>query len=685
MAKKETNKSTQVDTAYDAGSLEHLSIREQVRRRPGMWIGNTSSKGLHHLIHEIVDNSVDEFMAGHGDQIDVTIKPDGWVTVRDYARGIPVDTHEKSGLSGLELVLTQVGGGGKYGGEESGYKVSGGLHGAGSSVVNFVSEEMKATVYKDGYEWKQSYKTGVPEGPIKKGKKTKETGTEISWLYDKGVFDTGTKYERDTAERRLKEIVYLNPGLTIELHFEDHKPEKFYAEGGLSDYMKALIGDRDVMAVHKQPIMLSGAVTEELDRDGKVGQDTTTIDIALYWSTSQNESWHAYTNSINNPEGGTHYDGARKGLRKALNEAGSDMGKIKTKGEPFEQSDTREGLFWAVSAKVSDPQFEGQTKGKLNNPEVEKRVADFVSKELYEWLTAKENKTQAEHIFNRIIESRDGRLAARKAKKQVTDRKGLLGAGSSLPSKLADCTIHDRDQTEIFIVEGDSAGGGMKQTRNNETQAIMPLRGKIQNAEKAGEKTLDSDAIKDLLSAIGGVITDIKVPIIKNGKPTGRSKTKLIVDISEPRYGIVVIAVDADVDGGHIATLLLTFFYRFAPQLIKEGRVYLAQLPLYKVEHKKDGRKYLYNDEELQALMKKDVLKHRADGEADVTRFKGLGEMMPEQLRETALDPETRRLQRVSIEDEADAENITTLLMGSRVDRRREYIEENAASVEADV
>lgn len=536
---KET-KSTKVDSSYDAGSLEHLSIREQVRRRPGMWIGNTSSKGLHHLIHEIVDNSVDEFMAGHGDQIDVSITEDGWVHVRDYARGIPVDTHKKSGMSGLELVLTQVGGGGKYGGEESGYKVSGGLHGAGSSVVNFVSSEMKATVYRDGFEWHQSYKTGVPDGPVKKGKKTKETGTAISWKYDPDVFDRGTKYERETAERRLKEIVYLNPGLTIELTFEDHKPEKFYAEGGLADYMEALVSDREgVSAVQKKPIMLSGAVTEELEREGKTGQDTTTIDIALYWTTSQNESWHAYTNSINNPEGGTHYDGARRGLRKALNDAANELGKFRAKDEPFEQGDTREGLFWAVSAKVSDPQFEGQTKGKLNNPEVERRVADFVARELFDWLTAKENKAQADHILNRVIEARDGRLAARKAKRAVTERKGLLGAGSSLPSKLADCTTRNRDLTEIFIVEGDSAGGGMKQGRNKETQAIMPLRGKIQNAEKAGEKTLDSDAIKDILSAIGGNIVDIKVPVKKNGKTVNR--TKLVVDASEPRYGSVIL------------------------------------------------------------------------------------------------------------------------------------------------
>jgi DNA gyrase subunit B len=682
-AKNKSEDINKVEGEYTADSIQHLSMREQIRKRPGMWISDSASKGLHHLIHEIVDNSVDEYMAGHGDQIDVTIKDD-WVTVRDYARGIPVDTHKKSGKSALELVLTEVGGGGKYGGEDSGYKVSGGLHGVGSSVVNFVSEEMKATVYRDGFQWHQNYKTGIAEAPVKKGKKSKETGTEISWLFDKKVFDPGVKYERETTERRLKELAYLNPGLKINLTFEEHKTVSFCFEGGLSDYMKALVADREnVSAVHKQPIMLSGEVTEQLERDNKTTQDTTVIDIALYWTTSQSELSHNFTNSINNPEGGTQYDGGRRGLRKAFNEAANQLGKLKVKDEPFEQGDTREGLFWAISVKVSNPQFEGQTKGKLNNPEVDRRVFEFVSNELINWMTAKENKSQVDHIFNRVIEARDGRLAARKAKRSVIKRKGLLGGSASLAKKLVDCSVHDRNLTEIFIVEGDSAGGPMQQARNRETQAILPLRGKIQNAEKTGEKTLDSEAIQDILSAIGGNVIDVKVPVVKNGKTVNR--TKLMVDASEPRYGAIVICTDADVDGGHIATLLLTFFYRFAPSLIKEGRVYIAKLPLFRVEHKKKGRMYLYTDDELQKLVDQDALKKNSEGRADITRFKGLGEMDDDQLKETALDPETRKLERVLIDDASEAEDMTTLLMGSRVDRRREYIEENAEQVEADI
>ena len=966
MAEKKTAKKpdTKVEKSYDADALEALSIREQVRKRIGMWLGNSGQKGLHHAVYELVDNSVDEFMAGHGDKIVVEVAEDGWVTVTDNGRGIPVDIHKKTGLPGVEMVLTTVGGGGKYGGESSGYKVSGGLHGAGSSVVNFVSREMKATVRRDGHEWHIGFEKGITKQKLKKGKKTKETGTSISFLYDDEVFDDGVHFERETLQRRLRESAYLNPGLKIELRFHGHKPETFYAEGGIADYMKALVADRDgIEAVHKQPLMFSGSVTEEVEHAGKKTEDTTFIDIALYWTTAQNESWHTFTNAVANPEGGTHYDGLRKGLRKALNEAAEELGKFRAKDEPFEQIDTREGLFNAIHVKVSDPQFEGQTKGKLNNPEVEKRVSDFIYRELKAWLTAKENKAQADRIIQRVIEARDGRLAARKARKAVTDRKGLLG-GSGLPGKLADCRTRDREITEIFIVEGDSAGGGMKKARDAATQAILPLRGKIQNAEKAGEATLSSQAIQDILAAIGGVITDVKVPVKKGGKTVMR--TKLIVDVSEPRYGRIVLCsvdyeemtfirdtegqvrcvrigefidrvledeedprayevlcfdqhtgetrfkalknvirhpideplyeartaygrkvrvtashsvfvaengeiklkrgdelavgdllaaprrvplqggrapsdtallqagtgerlsdaafnapadvqlellrrfrvgdeegasevrfaastaelasqlqyllaahgvlaelrsgdeghrlvvgdpvgvrqlkqswgedatavadglaetdlnfvelrgdliglpiesiekveptnqmvydfsvaddenficgtggicchnTDADVDGGHIVTLLLTFFYRYAPDLIKQGRVYIAELPLYRVEHKSKGRIYVYSDDELQKLVKDKQLKLR-DGKPDVQRFKGLGEMQPEQLAETALNPETRRLRQVTISDEAEAEDITTLLMGTRVERRREYIQEHALDIEVDV
>jgi len=682
MSKKPT---TDVESDYDASSLEHLSIREQVRRRPGMWISNSSTKGLHHLIHEVVDNSIDEFLAGHGDLIEVEVTPDNWVIVTDYARGIPVDIHEKSGLSGLELVLTQVGGGGKYGGENSGYKVSGGLHGAGSSVVNFVSKEMKATVRRDGYEWTQTYQTGIPDGPVTKGKKATDTGTTVSWLFDDTIFEANISYERDIVERRLKELVYLNPGLTIKLLFHDHE-QTFEAKGGLSDFMKIQVADRDaVKAVHKEPVLLSGSETGTIELNNEVVEDTTFVDIALYWTDSQSEITQNYTNSISNPEGGTHYDGFRRGLRKALTEAAEELGKFRKskKDEGFEQSDTREGLFAAVAVKVSEPQFEGQVKGKLNNPEVDKRVFDFVTRELKAWLLAKNNRAQADHILARVIESRDGRLAARKAKNAVSsERKGLLGSGG-LPGKLSDCTVRDRDKTEIYIVEGDSAGGSMKVARDRRLQAVLPLRGKIKNAEKAQEATLESQAIKDILSAIGGSVINVKVPVTKNGKT--KNVSKLIVDASKPRYHNIIICTDADVDGGHIATLLLTFFYRYMPDLLRSGSVYIADMPLYRVEHKKQGRLWLYTDDELQELLKKDAIKKRPNGSPMINRFKGLGEMNESEIKETALSPESRHLRQILIEDDAEAEDITTLLMGSRVARRREYIEENALKVKADV
>lgn len=668
---------------YDASKLQLVEGLDHVRKRPGMYIGSTGQKGLHHCIEEIVANSVDEFMAGHGDKIVVEVGDDGWVHIQDFARGIPVDTHKESGLSGLELVLTRLGGGGKWNAEDGGYKVSGGLHGVGSSVVNAVSREMRATVHRDGHEWTQSYKRGVPDAPVKKGKKVSDTGTQISWLYDDEIFESGVKYERETVERRLRELAYLNPGLEFVLRFPGDKEVSFKAEGGLSDYMKHLVADREgVMAVHKQPIMLSGEVVEEIDGgDGKKREETTYIDVALYWTSAQNESWHAFVNSINTYEGGTHYDGLRSGLRKALNEVGQEMGKFRAKDAPFEQVDTREGLFCAVAVKVSEPQFEGQTKIKLGNPDVQRRVDAFVAKELKAFLLAKGNGGEAERIIDRVIEARDGRLAAKKAKDAVQQRKGLLGA-SGLPGKLADCTAKD-GETEIFIVEGDSAGGGMKQKRDRVTQAVLPLRGKIQNAEKAGPATLNSEAIKDILAALGGTVTNVKVPVQKGKKVI--NKTRLFVDLSEPRYSRVIITTDADVDGGHITTLLLTFFLRFAPALIKEGRLYVAELPLYRVEHKKLGRLYLYTDEELEGYAKKDEIKKRQDGTVDVQRFKGLGEMMPEQLRELALDPETRKIRRVVLDDLAEADDMTTLLMGSRVDRRREYIEEHALDVEVDI
>jgi DNA gyrase subunit B len=686
MVTSETSSKTSSKTSsnYSADNLQLVEGLDHVRKRPGMYIGSTGLGGLHHLIYEIVDNSVDEAMAGHCDRIEVEVTDDQWVTVRDNGRGIPVDIHKDTGLSGLDLVLTKIGGGGKWNAEDGGYKVSGGLHGVGSSVVNAVSREMRAVVHREGYEWTRIYKNGgKPQGQVKKGAKVQDTGTTISWLYDDQIFEKGIKYDRETVERRLKELAYLNPGLTFVLRFHGHKDATFIAEGGLSDYMKHLVAERDgVASSHKAPILFNGEVTEDLVTDGKTRSDTTNIDLALFWTDAATESAYSFVNSINTKEGGTHLSGVNAALRKALNEAGQELGKFRAKDEPFNQEDTREGLFYAVSAKVSEPQFEGQTKMKLGNPEVGRRVDAYVTRELKNWLLAKDNKNEAERILDRVIESRDGRLAAKKAKDAVSSRKGLLG-GSGLPGKLADCISKDIDKTEIFIVEGDSAGGGMKQTRDRYTQAVLPLKGKVLNSEKAGDKALGAEGIQVLLSALGGAVTPVQIETKRGSKII--KKTKLVVDLSEPRYGKIVLCTDADVDGGHIVTLLLTFFFRFAPSVIRDGRLFIAELPLYRVEHKRQGRLYLYTDEELETLIKSGQLKTRTDGTINVQRFKGLGEMMPAQLEELALNRETRKLRRVILDDVAEAEDMTTLLMGSRVDRRREYIEEHALDVEVDV
>jgi DNA gyrase subunit B len=529
---------------YDSSKLKKLEPREHVRKRPGMYIGSTGPKGIYHLIDEIVANSVDEAMGGHCTRIVVEVREDDWVEVSDDARGIPVDIHEDTGLSGLELVLTNVNAGGKWGDEDGGYKVSGGLHGVGASVVNILSEEMRATVSRDGHEWHQSYKRGLTASPLKRGKACRGTGTIIAWRFDRQIFDKGVKYDRTRVESRLRELSYLNPGVEFVLRFPGHKEQRFLSKAGIPDYIRHLVAEHEgVAAVHRQPIHLQGEVTEDVEVEGRMRPDTTMVDVALMWTSHQGEVPNTFVNCINTHDGGVHYDGLRLGLRRALSEAAEELGLLRPKDPRFEQGDTREGLFLVIEVRVSEPQFESQTKIRLGNVEVQKRVEQFVSRELKAYLLDKAHRVDAEAIIGRVIEARDGRLAASKARATVTARKGLLGA-SGLPGKLVDCSSRGSEGTELFIVEGDSATGGLKAKRDRVTQAILPLRGKIQNAEKAGEGTLDSDAIKDILSALGASVVPVQVQVKRKGRVVNASRR--VVDLSEPRYGKVVIC---SVDG----------------------------------------------------------------------------------------------------------------------------------------
>jgi len=650
--------------AYDVQQLKILKGLEAVRLRPGMYIGSVGQRGLHHLIEEIVANSVDEALNGDATRVDVEIAKSGWVTVADNGRGIPTAIHPEEGVSGLELVLTNLHAGGKF--DADGYKFSGGLHGVGASVVNALSQELKAEVQRDGYVWTQTYRAGVPTGQVEQGAPSKKTGTSISWLYDHTIFEKDVRYQHEHWQRRLRELAALVPGLTLTLKFEGNALETFKVDGGLSDFVQHLVSQKNgVVPVHKQPVRLTA---DELD-------------IALLWTDYDQEVLAGFVNAIYTYDGGTHIQGARSGVRKAINDAYAELGRLRQKDEPFTQEDCREGLFFVLSYKMHDPIFEAQSKNKLTSSEVQPLVHNWVAAQLKDWLLLNENRPEADRIFQRVVEARDGRLAAKKARDASTARKGLLGS-TTLPGKLADC-IQKTGDTELFIVEGDSAGGGLKAKRDRNLQAVMPLRGKIENAEKNGEGSLTSEAIKDLISAIGGQVVTIDVPVKRNGKMVTRKK--LTVDVSQPRYQSICICTDADVDGGHITTLLLTLFHRFAPGLIRDGRVFIVEMPLYRVEHKKRGRLYLFADEELQGFVKKGEIKTRGDGSPDIMRFKGLGEMQPEQLKEVALDPTTRRLRRVTIGDALEADEMTSLLMGSRVEPRKVFIEENALDADLDI
>ena len=633
------------NTEYGADQIQILEGLEAVRKRPGMYIGSTSSRGLHHLVYEIVDNAVDEALAGFCTEIQVTINPDNSITVVDNGRGIPVGVNHKAGIPAVEVVFTILHAGGKFGG--GGYKVSGGLHGVGASVVNALSEWLEVSIYHEGKEYKQRYERGHTMYPLKVVGDCEEgkTGTTVTFLPDKEIFEE-TVYDYDILKQRLREMAFLTKGLRIVLkdEREDSKKEKtFHYEGGIREFVTYL--NRSKESLYPEVIYCEG------EKDG------VAVEVAMQHNDSYTENSYGFVNNINTPEGGTHIVGFRNALTKTFNDYARKNKLLKDSEPNLSGDDIREGLTAIVSVKIEEPQFEGQTKQKLGNSEARGAVDFVVSRQLEIFL--EQNPTVAKATVEKSVLAQRAREAARKAR-DLTRRKSALD-GMALPGKLADCSDKDPKNCEIYIVEGDSAGGSAKTARNRATQAILPLRGKILNVEKARLDRIYSNAeIKAMITAFGTGIHDD-------------------FDISKLRYHKIIIMTDADVDGAHIATLLLTFLYRFMPELIKQGYVYLAQPPLYKVEKNKKVW-YAYDDAELNSILEQ----IGRDNNNKIQRYKGLGEMDAEQLWETTMDPERRILLRVTMDESATSEiDLTfTTLMGDKVEPRREFIEENARFVE---
>ena len=627
---------------YGAEQIQVLEGLEAVRKRPGMYIGSTSTRGLHHLVYEVVDNSIDEALAGYCTHIEVTIQEDNSITVVDNGRGIPVAMH-KIGKPAVEVVLTVLHAGGKFGGD--GYPISGGLHGVGISVVNALSVWTKVQVKRDGYLWDISFTRGVTDQPLRKVRPLEageETGTKVSFKPDHEIFPD-TVYDFNTLKTRLRELAFLNKGLHITLTDKrgEGKSEVYCYEGGLTSFVEFL--NESHQAVNPTVINVDGEKNKVI------------IDIAMQYNDSYSENILTFVNDIFTEEGGTHLSGFRSGLTRTINDYGRSAGIIKENEDNLSGEDVREGLTAVISVKVREPQFEGQTKTKLGNSEVKGIVDNIVSDGLKEFF--EEHPSEAKAIINKTISASRARQAARRAR-ELTRRKNALEI-SSLPGKLADCSEKNPDQTEIYLVEGDSAGGSAKQGRDRRFQAILPLRGKIINVEKARlDKILANDEIRSMITAFG----------------TGIGQE---FDLSKRRYDKIIIMTDADVDGAHIRTLLLTFFYRFMKPLITDGHVYIAQPPLYQVRKGKQVW-YFYTDESMQAKL--DEL-GRDGNNVVVQRYKGLGEMNPEQLWETTMDPENRTMLKVELEDAAEADRIFSVLMGDKVEPRRKFIEENAKKV----
>lgn len=622
---------------YESQQIQVLEGLEAVRKRPGMYIGSTERRGLHHLVYEVVDNSIDEALAGHCDRISVSVNKDGSVSVQDNGRGIPVNEHPKHGVSGVEVVMTRLHAGGKF--DSTSYNISGGLHGVGVSVVNALSEWLEVTVMKDGTEYHQRFEAGKPQAPLEEKGETNEEGTRIRFKPDSEIFETD-EFDFEVLSKKLRELAYLNEGLAIEL---DHKIEDQQAsyefDEGIQAFVKYL--NRQYDPIHDQVIYLEDEV------------DDLRVQVAFQWAEdSYTNRMFAFANNINTHEGGTHVTGLKTALTRVINQYGQDKGILDDEG--LKGEDIREGLTTVLSCLIPEPQFEGQTKTKLGNSEARGIVETVVTKHLGRYL--EEHPSIGRIIVERAEAAAQARKAAKKAKK-LTRRKTALNSGS-LPGKLADCSSRDREKSEIFIVEGDSAGGSAKQGRNREFQAVLPLRGKILNVEKARiDRVLDNKEIKTMITALGTGVGDEEF------------------DLSKLRYGKIIIMTDADVDGAHIRTLLLTLFFRYMRELIDEGHVYIAQPPLYRVTA--NGKEeWVYKEKQLDPTL------DEFGANTSVQRYKGLGEMNPQQLLETTLDPQTRTLFQVSLEDAVRADELFSTLMGDEVEPRRQFIQEHADEVQ---
>ncbi len=623
--------------AYDATTIKVLAGLEAVRRRPAMYIGDVGQRGLHHMVYEVVDNSVDEAMAGYCDRIIVEINDDNSVTVTDNGRGIPVEKHPEQGVSALRVVMTTLHAGGKF--DHRTYKVSGGLHGVGVSVVNALSEWCWVEVSRGGYVWRQEYERGKATGSVKKLKKTKKTGTKTCFRPDPQIFKR-VEFKFDIIASRLRELAFLNQGLNIDLI--DHRIDKkvnFYYKGGLSSFVEYLNENKNVL--FKKPIHF------------RKTKDDVEVEVALQYNDGYTESIHSYVNNINTVEGGTHLTGFRTALTRSINNYASKYNLLKNGNITLVGEDSREGLTAVISVRVRDPQFEGQTKTKLGNSEVKGIVEAVTNENLGAFF--EENPSIGRKIVDKLISAARAREAARKAK-ELTRRKTALDS-AALPGKLADCSLRDPESCELYIVEGDSAGGSAKQGRDRRFQAILPLRGKILNVEKARiDRILSNEEIRTIITALGcGVGDDF--------------------DASRVRYHKIIIMTDADVDGAHIRTLILTFLFRYMKDLIDLGFVYIAQPPLFRIRHGKTEQ-YAYSDEE-----KEKILKNLPESGVTVQRYKGLGEMNPEQLWRTTMDPERRTLLQVTLDDAAEADHLFTILMGSETGPRSEFIQQNAQYV----